>query len=721
MSPRRCHRPAGLSFLCALILALLPGVWVGPAFAAGDSSVSGTIYEDSNGDGTRGRSEAPVRGVRVTLQGSSGSRDQHRATTNASGGYEFSGLSAGTYVIAVEPPDGYVAGAQAEVKLDGKNAARQVDLGLRKQENVSSAAPPVAGPAAPPPAGPAAPPPQPPPPPAATPAVAQQLVVTLAPIHSARFLLKGSSDDNGQPGDFQAEGHVIDSGDLEMQLTSDGQLLDVVVVGEKSYRRPAAESLWQPTSLASLRSRPGVLSAIDMLRLPKLTNQVRDMSSAQLEELDGELVQHYQLSLGLPPGAATRPALGSDQFQVMDGLIDIWVSWDSRLLQMAHLQLNVPSARTDLTGRVEPAKLDSWLRYSEHNVAFNIMAPPALALVQPTSTPAPAAAAAQPAGQVAGIVSRPPTAPAIPTVGSSQPAVTAGPSATPAGEGSPVRSAVAERALLALASSSGPRGSSRSDQNGVVLAVPWRSQLVDPSGASLTTDGPASLGMTLEAYGVVVGTADLEALAASWQEPWSSSQPVRLDTLTGIAQRGSLRPLGPSYGTGGDEWTAAVARDYIKRGYPILALVRPAFISSAAAGPDQPDRYVVLMGFDGDVLLYHDPSSPDGAARRVPPAELDLAWANAAPARQGVALGFGTNLAGLLDPTGRQASATAAATATAQPLPTLPVLGTATSEAGAVAQRADAAGGGGGIHPALLVFLAALTGGVGFVLARLLR
>ena len=48
----------------------------------------------------------------------------------------------------------------------------------------------------------------------------------------------------------------------------------------------------------------------------------------------------------------------------------------------------------------------------------------------------------------------------------------------------------------------------------LMTRVPWRSQLVDPSGASLTTDGPASLGMILEAYGVMVGTADLEALAA---------------------------------------------------------------------------------------------------------------------------------------------------------------------------------------------------------------
>ena len=130
---------------------------------------------------------------------------------------------------------------------------------------------------------------------------------------------------------------------------------------------------------------------------------------------------------------------------------------------------------------------------------------------------------------------------------------------------------------------------------------------------------------------------------------------------------------------------------------------------------------VVLMGFDGDTLLYHDPSSPDGAARRAPPTELDPAWANAAPARQGVALGFGTNLSSLLDAPGRQAAATPAPTATAKPLPTLQAPAIATPQAEAGLQRSDSGGLGGGIHPALLAFLAALTGGVGFVLARLLR
>jgi hypothetical protein len=710
MSRRRWRNLAILPILGALLLTLLPGADPRPAWAAGNSSVSGTVFEDTNGDSARSRDEVVRPSVTVLLQGG-GSGDQRRTSTNGSGAFEFTGLSAGTYVISIEPPDGFAAGTQAEVRLDGKNAARQVDLGLLKQSQ-----PPAAPAAAPGPPVAAAPGPL----AAAAPAQSAPRFPTLGAMRSAGFVLRGRSDDNGLGGDFGAEGHVLDSGDIEMQLSHSGQLLDVVVVGQKSYQRPASEAFWQPTSLASLRSRQGALSALDILRLPRLANQLRDVRVADQQQFEGRTVRYYELVLGSPPGTQSLPP-NSEQLVVMDGTIQLWVSSDDGLIQLAHLQLSTPSNRTDLTGRVEPARLDATLRFSEQNIAFNIMPPPATALIQPTTPPAVAPAAAQPAGQVAGIVSRAPTAASMPTARTAQPAATEVPPATPAAEASLGRSAVAERALLSLASSSGPRGSSRTDQNGVVLAVPWRSQLVDPSGASLTTDGPASLGMILEAYGVVVGTADLEALAASWQEPWTPSQPVRLETLTRIAQRGSLRPLGPSYGTGGDEWTAAVARDYIKRGYPVLALVRPAFISSAAADPNQPDRYVVLMGFDEDALLYHDPSSPDGAARRVSPAELDLAWANAAPARQGVAPGFGTNLTGLLDPTARQASATAVATATAQPLPTLPVLATATSEAGVVIQRADVASGGGGMHPALLVFLAALMGGVGFVLARLLR
>src|SRR5439155_13303603 len=100
------------------------------------------------------------------------------------------------------------------------------------------------------------------------------------------------------------------------------------------------------------------------------------------------------------------------------------------------------------------------------------------------------------------------------------------------------------------------------------------------------TDGPASLGMLLEAYGVVADTADLEALAQVLEGQASAKSP-RLATLVRIGERGSLRPLGPAYGTGGDEWSATLARDYVRRGYPVLALVSPALLPAALESFDE--------------------------------------------------------------------------------------------------------------------------------------
>jgi hypothetical protein len=278
------------------------------------------------------------------------------------------------------------------------------------------------------------------------------------------------------------------------------------------------------------------------------------------------------------------------------------------------------------------------------------------------------------------------------------------------------RAAAADRALRALGSGAGPQAGSWAERDAASLTIPWRGHLADPAGEQPSTDGTAALSAILAGYGVNAGTEELTALAESWQGPWGPREAVRLTTLVRIASRGSLRPLGPAYGTGGDEWSAAVARDYLRRGYPILALVSPALLPGAPSDQALPDRYIALIGFEGDELVYHDPVTSDGMARRLTAVELDRAWSSAAPPRQGAAFGFGTNVIGLLNLLPRQAAPTATAAA---PTATAIPQATPTPEPAAVARPVQQ--GVGDVHPLLLGFVLMIASGIGFGVSRLVR
>jgi hypothetical protein len=222
--------------------------------------------------------------------------------------------------------------------------------------------------------------------------------------------------------------------------------------------------------------------------------------------------------------------------------------------------------------------------------------------------------------------------------------------------------------------------------------------------------------MIMEAYGVIVSSADLQALGERYQEAREPGETLRAETLTRLAERGSLRRR-----DSGVEWSAAIARDYLRRGYPVLALVNPSLLTDAP--PDQtfaaPDRYIVLVGFDGDQLLYQDSASEAGEAS-VNAAALDRAWAAASPPRQGQAYGFGTNGIGLIGPPAQAAGAagTQAPQVTRVPATSVPIATAVPTPPGAETQTTAA---GFVLQPALIVFLIVLAGGVGFVVSRLVR
>ncbi len=76
------------------------------AQAAAPASISGTKFNDGNGNGIRDSGEAGQSGVTIQLKPSSG--PTLTATTDASGAFTFTGLAAGTYVLSEVVPAGFV-------------------------------------------------------------------------------------------------------------------------------------------------------------------------------------------------------------------------------------------------------------------------------------------------------------------------------------------------------------------------------------------------------------------------------------------------------------------------------------------------------------------------------------------------------------------------------------------------------------------------------------
>ncbi|HVM04742.1 MAG TPA: Ig-like domain repeat protein [Acidimicrobiales bacterium] len=83
------------------------------------ASISGTVYNDANGNGSLDAGEAGIAGVTVTRSGSSTA-----ATTDANGNYSFTGLLAGEYTIDYTVPSGHAnTGTKPRVVTVGTGAS----------------------------------------------------------------------------------------------------------------------------------------------------------------------------------------------------------------------------------------------------------------------------------------------------------------------------------------------------------------------------------------------------------------------------------------------------------------------------------------------------------------------------------------------------------------------------------------------------------------------
>ena len=72
-----------------------------------EGTISGTVFNDTNGNGTRDPEEQGIGQVTVTL--SKGSTELSSTTTAGNGGYNFSGLTSDTYTVEETDPSGYTS------------------------------------------------------------------------------------------------------------------------------------------------------------------------------------------------------------------------------------------------------------------------------------------------------------------------------------------------------------------------------------------------------------------------------------------------------------------------------------------------------------------------------------------------------------------------------------------------------------------------------------
>lgn len=97
--------------------------------------LTGTVFEDSNGNGTRDAGEAGLGGRTVILS-TTGGRELARTTTGVDGSWSVGSLPAGTYVVSTLAPTGSRATTPPTTVRLPEAATAVVDLGTR-QENAS--------------------------------------------------------------------------------------------------------------------------------------------------------------------------------------------------------------------------------------------------------------------------------------------------------------------------------------------------------------------------------------------------------------------------------------------------------------------------------------------------------------------------------------------------------------------------------------------------------
>jgi Peptidase_C39 like family len=176
------------------------------------------------------------------------------------------------------------------------------------------------------------------------------------------------------------------------------------------------------------------------------------------------------------------------------------------------------------------------------------------------------------------------------------------------------------------------------DGTRLLLEVPIRSQY-DGTEYQNSNCGPTSLAMVLDAFGVSAPIYKLRNLTNVMQGNFEVEAGTSLWDLASIAEQAGLRPIGLNGAGGYRQWTVADVRDEVRRGHPVVTLVKMRDLPDHQSAASATDHYVVVVGLDEQKLLVNDPAMPAalGFRRPLTPEELELAWADSSMPRHAAA------------------------------------------------------------------------------------
>ena len=166
------------------------------------------------------------------------------------------------------------------------------------------------------------------------------------------------------------------------------------------------------------------------------------------------------------------------------------------------------------------------------------------------------------------------------------------------------------------------------DDGPYVLDIPYVSQ-ADGSPYEAVNCGPASVAMVLRALGVGISVPEARAALARARGVPGDYRGAALETLAAVLDGERLRLVGLLPGGRLARWSPEAMREELHDGHPLIAEVRERLLpghDSAGAGTE---HYIVLVGVDGEDVLYHDPAlpAPGEAPRTIPFGTLFAAMA----------------------------------------------------------------------------------------------
>ena len=160
------------------------------------------------------------------------------------------------------------------------------------------------------------------------------------------------------------------------------------------------------------------------------------------------------------------------------------------------------------------------------------------------------------------------------------------------------------------------------------MDVPYRTQL-DGSISAAANCGPASIGMTLESFGVSLGTNQIRAAAMRSMGIWDPFSGTTLESLRDVIESNGLQGLDLKDNRRYKRWTLDDVRAHLRAGHPVIPQLRYRLMPGREWVWVTYDHYVVITGFDGDEFTYNDPIALGGKGERTMTSQQLLrAWMN---------------------------------------------------------------------------------------------